>query len=172
IMISEWPKVNKDYIFEEESAEMERIMAAIRAIRNCRSEMNVPPSKKAHVYIATGYASTFQKSVSFMDRLASASGVEIGESFDLPGAVTIVSDGAKIYIPMDELVDKAKEIERLTREKTKTEKEIEIISKKLANESFVAKAPAAVVENERAKIAKYTEQLALINESLAALENK
>ena len=171
IMISAWPVYSDELCFEAESTEMERIMSAVRAIRNCRSEMNVPPSKKARVYIATSYADTFANGVAFMQRLASASDVEIGEAFDLPGAVTLISDGAKIFIPMDELVDKAKEAERLAREKGKIEKEIEIITKKLSNEAFVAKAPAAVVENERAKAAKYNEQLALINESIAALEN-
>lgn len=88
---------------------MERLMEAIRAVRNRRAEMNVPPSRKAQVYVETAFASTFADGAPFMQRLASASEVLVGSGFDLPGAVSIVTPDATIKIPMDELVDREAE---------------------------------------------------------------
>jgi valyl-tRNA synthetase len=169
IIISKWPEYSPANDYPQEAAEMGRIMAAIRAIRTRRSEMNVPPSKKAKVYIETAYNTTFKNGVPFLLRLASASKVEIGTGFELDGAVNIVTDGAKIYIPMEELVDKAKELERLNKELEKAQKDFNMISGKLNNQGFMAKAPASVVEAERAKRAKVEDKIKLINSALEKL---
>ena len=166
LMLAEWPEYREDFTFGEEAAKMERIMSAIKAIRTRRSEMNVPPSKKAHVYIETAYGETFEHGAKFFDKLASASAVEVGESFAIEGAVTIISDGAKILIPLDELVDKEKELARLNKELEKVEKDIAMLQGKLANEKFVSKAPANIIEAERTKLAKAEERKAIILETM------
>ena len=132
--------------------------------------MNVPPSRKAKLFIVSDYKESFnEKTSKFFERLASASEVEVVDSFDGEGAVSIVSDGAKIFIPMAEMVDLDKERERLNKEKETALAEIDRVNKKLSNASFVDKAPAAVVEGEKAKLAKYTEMLANVEEMLANL---
>ena len=121
------------------------------------------------MYIATGEPETFRRGVPFIQRLAFASQVEIGESFSVEGAVQVVTDGARISIPMEELVDLEKERARLNKELAACEKEIAALSGKLANEKFVSKAPANVVEAERQKLQKAQERLGKIQESLSAL---
>ncbi|MBQ9993605.1 MAG: class I tRNA ligase family protein, partial [Clostridia bacterium] len=166
LMIAPWPKYNYRRTYKTESEEMIRIMSAIKAIRTRRSEMNVPPSKKASVFVETAYTETFEHGKSFIERLASASSVSVGDSFDVDGAVAIISDGAKMLIPLDELVDKEKELARLSKELEKVDKEIAMLSGKLSNEKFTAKAPAAVVDAERAKLAKAEERRAIILTSM------
>ncbi len=166
IMISEWPVYKDEYNFSVEEQEMDRIMEAVRAIRNRRAEMNVPPSKKAKYYIATAHKDTFQKAGIFMQRLASCSEAEIGDSFEIDGAVCIVTTDAKIYIPLGELVDFEKEIARLNKEKEKVLKDLEFIDKKLNNENFVAKAPKAVVDGQREAAQKLRDKIAMIDESI------
>ncbi len=166
LMTQKWPSFKSRFVFPEESEEMERIMDAIKAIRMRRSEMNVPPSKKTSVFIETAYKETFTHGASFIERLASASSVEVGDSFAIEGAVSIISEGAKILIPLDELVDKEKERARLSNELAKVEKEIAALNGKLSNKNFVGKAPAAVVDAERAKLAKAEERKAIITASL------
>ena len=167
LMISEWPTFGDQFNFTAESEEMTRIMSAIRAIRTRRNEMNVPPSKKATVYIETAYKDTFIHGTAFIERLASASSVEVGESFTVDGAVAIVSDGAKILIPLAELVDRDKEVARLKKDLEKVEKDINMLEGKLSNENFVSKAPAQVIEAERTKLAKAKEKAEIIKVSLA-----
>ncbi len=169
IMISEWPTYKEEFNFSVEEQEMGRIMEAIRAIRNCRAEMNVPPSRKAKYYIATSYKDTFRQAGIFMQRLASCSEAEIGDNFEFDDAVCIVTTDAKVYIPMGDLVDFEAEIARLEKEKAKELKELEFIDKKLNNENFVAKAPAAVVEGQREAAKKIRDKIAMIDESLAKL---
>ena len=169
IMISAWPEYDPDHSFEAEEAEMERIMTAVRAIRNRRAEMNVPPSRKAKVYIATAYKPAFEHGSVFMQRLASASEVEVADSFELDGAVCIVTADAKIYIPMGELVDLAAEKARLNKELAAVEKDLAFVNGKLSNENFVAKAPAAVVEAQREQKTRYEEKIAMLKESIAKL---
>ena len=169
IMISAWPEYDPAHSFEAEEAEMERIMTAVRAIRNRRAEMNVPPSRKAKVYIATAYKPAFEHGSVFMQRLASASEVEVADSFELDGAVCIVTADAKIYIPMGELVDLAAEKARLNKELAAVEKDLAFVNGKLSNENFVAKAPAAVVEAQREQKTRYEEKLAMLKESIAKL---
>ena len=166
IMISQWPVYKDEYDFSVEEQEMDRIMEAVRAIRNRRAEMNVPPSKKAKYYIATAHKDTFEKAGIFMQRLASCSEAEIGDSFEIDGAVCIVTTDAKIYIPLGELVDFEKEIARLNKEKEKVLKDLEFIDKKLNNENFVAKAPKAVVDGQREAAQKLRDKIAMIDESI------
>ena len=148
---------------------MEIIMEAIRAIRNRRGEMNVPPSRKAHVYIASDKTEIFETATVFMQRLASASDVTVGESFDIPNAVSIVTAHAKIYIPMGDLVDFEAERKRLTKEKENAEKKLAQINNKLSNPSFLAKAPQQVVDGQKAEAEKLTEKIKMIEESISKL---
>ena len=169
VMLSEYPAYKPELDFPEEEAEMRRVMEAIRAIRNRRSEMNVPPSRKAKVYVATKFADTFKNGSAFIERLASASGVEVAASFDIDGAVTVVTADAKIYIPMDELVDKKAELERLGKELAAVEKRLAQSEGKLNNQGFVSKAPAAVIEKVKGQAAKEREKIALIKAAIDAL---
>ncbi|MBQ3483633.1 MAG: valine--tRNA ligase [Clostridia bacterium] len=176
IMIADYPTANGALDFPAESAAMERVIAAIRAIRARRNEMNVPPSRKAKVFIATNYADSFNGTEAFFQRLASASELTVAERFDASAfcaddAVQIVTDSATVYLPMADLVDLEKERARLTAELVRLDGEIERANKKLANESFTAKAPAAVVEGERAKLAKYIENRAGVAAALAKMNN-
>ncbi|MBP9989115.1 MAG: valine--tRNA ligase [Ruminococcus sp.] len=166
IMISEFPVYNADFNYDVEEQEMTRIMEAIRAIRNRRAEMNVPPSRKAKYYIATSYKDTFKQAGIFMQRLASCAEAEIGDSFNFDDAICIVTTDAKIYVPMGDLVDFEAEIKRLNKEKEKVLKDLEFIDKKLNNENFVAKAPAAVVEGQREAAQKLRDKIAMIDESI------
>ena len=169
IMISQWPEYSDALSFAAEEAEMERVMTAVRAIRNRRAEMNVPPSKKAKVFIATAHKATFEQGGVFMQRLASASEVEVADSFELDGAVCIVTQDAKIYIPMGELVDFEAEKARLNKELEAVQKDLDFVNNKLSNENFVAKAPANVVAAQREAAAKYAEKIAMLKESIAKL---
>ncbi len=169
IMISAWPEFDDALSFAAEEAEMERIMTAVRAIRNRRAEMNVPPSKKAKIYIATAHKATFEQGGVFMQKLASASEVEIADAFELDGAVCIVTQDAKIYIPMGELVDFEAEKARLNKELAAVQKDLDFVNNKLSNENFVAKAPANVVAAQREQAAKYAEKIAMLKESIAKL---
>lgn len=168
-ILSEFPQYDEKLTFDEEEKQFEKIIAAIRGIRNRRAEMNVPPSKKAALHIETADAEVFGQGRLFFERLASASSVEIADKIDMPDAVTVVTDSARIFIPMDELVDKEKELARLTKEKAAVQKDIDFSSNKLNNQGFVAKAPAAQVEAEKAKLAKAQEKMAKIEQSIAAL---
>ena len=168
-MLEKYPEYDEKLNFPEAVNAMEKIMEAIRAIRNRRNEMNVPPSKKAKVYIATKFKDIFENGAQFICRLASASEVETGESFDIDGAVNVVTADAKIYIPMDQLVDKKAELERLNKELKAVEKRLAQSEGKLNNQGFVAKAPAAVVEKVKGQAAKEREQIAMIKAAIEAL---
>jgi valyl-tRNA synthetase len=170
IMSAKWPEFNAKYNFPEEEAAMERVMNAIRAIRNRRAEMNVPPSKKASVYIETAFKSDFEGGSSFIERLAYAGTVKVGDSFSIADSVQIVTNAARIYIPMGELVDIEKEIARLEKEKEKDAKMLAGIESKLGNAGFLSKAPENVVAAEREKAAKLNEKIAMIEGSIKALK--
>ena len=172
IMISEWPEFSDSLVFATEEAEMDRIMTAIKAIRNRRSEMNVAPSKKAKVFIDTQYRDTFLNASDFIIRLASASEVELVSDYHDDGAVTIITEDAKIFIPMDELVDFKAELERLTKEKAAVQKDIDFIGNKLNNPNFVEKAPAALVDEQRDKMAKLVEKMKMIDDAIAKIADK
>ena len=175
IMTSQWPVYKEEWNFKENEAEIDAIKEAVRNIRNIRAEMNVGPSKKVHVYVVSeneGVRYIFEHSKVFFKTLAHAS--EVTVQTDKAGigedAVSVVVQDATIYMPLAELVDFAKEIERLEKEKTKLEKEVDRVVKKLANQGFVAKAPAHVIEEEKAKEEKYKAMLAQVEERLAQLK--
>ena len=170
VMLAKYPEYNAELDYPEASDEMKKIMDAIRAIRNRRAEMNVPPSRKAKVYVATKFADTFRDGTQFIQKLASASEVEVAESFEIEGAVNIVTADAKIYIPMDELVDREKELARLNKELEQVKKRLAQSEGKLNNQGFVAKAPEAVIEKVKGQAAKEREQIALIEAAIAALK--
>ena len=167
IMISEYPTYDENLDYTEECLDVERIIASITAIRARRAEMNVPPSKKAKLYAVTKYKDTFLRAEKILIKLASVSELILTDSYDSDDAVMIATDAGRLYIPLSEVIDFEKERARLNAEMKKNDSEIERIEKKLANEGFVAKAPAQVIEGERAKLARYLE----VRESLtAALE--
>ena len=170
IVISDWPKADSSLDFPVEANDMEMIMDAVKAVRNKRAEMNIPPSKKASMIIVTDKADVFSKGSVFFEKLASASNVTIAK--DSAGvdenSAHVIVDGAQIYMPMGELVDTEKEIARLNDEKKRLLSEIKRVEGKLSNEGFVAKAPAHVVEEEKAKGEKYKQMLQNVEESLKA----
>ena len=170
LMISQWPEYDEALNFPQAEAEMKRLMDVIRGIRNRRSEMNVPPSRKAKVFIATEEQQTFVDGTAIVQRLAYANEVTVGSSFDMDGAVTIVTDDATVYIPMDELVDKKAEIARLTKEMEAAKKQLAQCTGKLNNQGFLSKAPANVVEGVKADAERLSDRIALIETSLAALQ--
>ncbi|MBQ9793724.1 MAG: valine--tRNA ligase [Clostridia bacterium] len=171
IMVSNFPVYSDALNFAEDEVKMDRLIAAIRAIRNRRAEMNVPPSKKAMVYIVTPYTDTFtEKTGVFFEKLASASGMQVCDKYEGDDAVQIVTDAAQIYIPLAQIIDFEKERERLEKEKATVLSEIERIEKKLSNEGFVAKAPEAVVNGEKEKLKKYRDTLAGVEEALAKIK--
>ncbi|MGN0107220.1 MAG: valine--tRNA ligase [Hominilimicola sp.] len=173
IMISNWPEYDEKLNFPQDEESMELIMQAISAIRNRRAEMNVPPSKKAKVIIVTAKTNVFTQGTAFFEKLASASEaiVQTDKSGISDNAVNVVVPSAEIYLPLDELVDKSKELERLNTEKKKLEGEIKRVEGKLGNPGFVNKAPARVVDEERAKGEKYKEMLEKVLESIKSMEN-
>ncbi len=166
LMVTEWPKFCEEFNFSAEETEFEKIMLVIKAIRNRRAEMNVPPSKKAKVCIQTNFADTFSTGTSYICRLASASEVEVGDSFDAEGAVRVVTDAATIYMPMKELVDIEGELARLNKDLQKAIVDKEFFEKKLGNAGFVAKAPAAVIEQQRQGLAKALDKIKMIEDSI------
>ncbi len=176
IMISEFPTESEALRFTDDAARMERIIDAIKAIRARRADMNVVPSRKAKVYIATKYTDSFNEGTAiFFQKLASASDVEIAESFaadviSADDAVQIITDSAMILLPLSDIIDTEKEHARLTNEISKLEESADRIVKKLSNEGFVAKAPAAVVEGERTKLAKLQENIDGVKAALAKLK--
>ena len=172
IMVSDWPKYTDDFNFETDEAEFEKVMSAIKAIRNRRSEMNVPPSRKAKVYIETAARDTFKNGTDFICRLASASDVEIGVNYDMPDAVCIITDSAKMYLPMSELVDFTAELERLSKELKKALVDKEFFEKKLNNPGFIAKAPEALVATQREQLAKVLEKVSMLESSITEIKSK
>ena len=170
IMLQKFPEYDEAFCFDEAASEMTKIMDAIKAIRNRRAEMNVPPSRKAKVYVETQFTDAFNNGSKFIIKLASASEVEVGSSFTIEGAVTAVTADAKIYIPMAELVDKEAELKRLNKELANVEKMLAQDEAKLANEGFLAKAPEKVVEKIKAQRDRELEKAAMIKAAIAELQ--
>ena len=175
IMISNWPVYRKEWEDEQSEAKAELMKNLIRGIRNIRTEMNVAPSRKAVVYLvaddeATGAA--LEELIPAYQHMISASEVHV--QADKTGiednAVSVVIDKATAYMPLADLVDFAKEKERLTKEKKKLEGELKRVNGMLGNEKFMSKAPEAKVAEERAKLEKYTAMMAKVEEELKALE--
>ena len=172
LIVAQWPAVRDDLSFKTECDHMESVMAAIRAIRARRTEMNVPPSKKAALYVLTAKPQVFTEGEGFLQRLAYADAVTLldAEPANLDGMVTITTADAKLYIPMGQLVDVAKEIERITKELESAKKFLASLEGKLSNEKFVSRAPEAVVAAEREKAAKTADLIAQLSESLSAMQ--
>ena len=169
IMISAYPTFSESLVYKADEEDVERIITAITAIRARRAEMNVPPSKKAKLYVVTKYQDTFTRAAKILEKLASASEVIITDGYESDDAVAIATDAGSLYIPLAEVIDFEKERARLLAEQKKNEGEIERIEKKLSNEGFVSKAPAAVIDGERAKLKKYLEVREALAQSLAKL---
>lgn len=171
IMISKWPEYQESLNFAVEAEQVETIMDTIRAIRARRAEMNVPPSKKAQVILFTENRNAYEAGSTFFAKLAYASEIQFVDAApsNVESMVSVVTKGAQVYMPMGELVDFEKEKARLEKEKAKVQKDIDFVMKKLNNEGFVAKAPAAVIAQEREKAAKYQELMDKLNASLVAL---
>ena len=172
IMISQWPLASENLNFPAEEAAMEQIMAAIRAVRNRRAEMNVPPSKKSTLYIVTENTGVYQQGQAFIMKLAYSDNLVV--SARMPeGAddmVSCVTADAKLYMPMDQLVDLEKELQRIDKELQKNQKALEGIEKKLSNPGFLAKAPEAVVNGEKEKAEKLRALVAQLAESKVRLQ--
>ncbi|MBN1068462.1 valine--tRNA ligase [Clostridium botulinum] len=173
ITTSVWPVFDEALVSAESENDMAYIIEAIKGLRNVRAEMNVPPSRKAKVicYIAEDAKQAFTAGKAYMEKLASASEVEfIADKSIVPeNAVSLVVKGGELFMPLLDLVDKEKELERLNKELKKLEGEIERIDKKLGNAGFVAKAPAAVVDGEKAKREKYVEMLDAVKVRIESL---
>ena len=174
IMVADWPEADKVMSSPEDAEMMNTMIDAIRGIRAVRKNMDVAPSRKAHIIVVTSsdkIAKMFTDGEGFLERLASVSSLETRQSKEgIPStAVTAVFGGGEIYIPLEDLIDIAKELERLDKEKTRLDGEIKRLNGKLSNESFVSKAPAAVVEQERAKLAKYEEMYANLSDRIEVL---
>ncbi len=169
IMTSKWGEYDENLTFENEVADMDVIMEAIRAVRNRRAEMNVPASRKAHVYIATDKKELFETAKAFFKTLAWSSDVTVGDSFEIAGSVSDVTADAKMYIPMGDLVDFEAERKRLEKEKDAANKKLAQINGKLNNAGFLAKAPANVIEGQKADAIKLEEKVKMIDETLSTL---
>ncbi len=172
IMVSKWPEYQTELCFAAEAEQVETMMDTIRAIRARRAEMNVPPSKRAQVILLTDERAAYEAGILFFSKLAYASEVIFADTMpeNADSMVSVVTKGATAYMPMGELIDFEKERERLNKEKAKVQKDLDFVNKKLNNPGFVAKAPAAVVEQEREKVAKLEELMAKLDASLAALK--
>ena len=170
LIVAKWPEYDEALSFPQEAKDLENVMALIRAIRTRRNEMNVPPSKKAHIYIDTAHPAPYEEASEFIARLAYGSKVEIGTGFDVQGAVTAVTDDAKALLPMDDLVDKAAETARLNKELANAQKQLDTVKAKLANEKFISKAPQNVIDGVKANGEKLEAKIKLILETLESYQ--
>ncbi len=174
IMISSWPVYREDKSFAREEKDIETIKEAVRGIRNVRSEMNVAPSRKAAVYVVSedeDILRTFAEGKLFFASLAYANNVTMQK--DKTGiaqdAVSVVIPGATLYIPFADLVDIAQELQRLEKEKQRLEGELKRVNGMLSNERFISKAPQAKIDEEREKLAKYTQMMEQVEKRLSQL---
>ena len=170
LIVAPWPQYEEGHAFPQAEAEMKKVMELITAVRTRRSEMNAPPSKKAHLYIETSDTAAFEAEREAIAKLAYCSAVEIGESFpQAEGSVTVVTAACRGYLPMDDLVDKKAETARLTKELEGAKKQLATAEAKLQNEKFISKAPQNVIDGVKDNAAKLREKVRMIEESLAAL---
>ncbi len=173
IMISNWPKAEARLNFEIESNDFEKIIDAIKAIRNIRSEMNVPNSRKSDIYIETKFIDVFDDCSPILKKLAMSNKIEIMENIDsslVENCVQAVTNSARIFLPLDNLIDKKKELDRLLKEQEFCKKEIEIFEKKLSNENFLNRAPKHIVEKEQKKLDDIRQKLEKTNKSIEDLK--
>ena len=171
LIVAQWPQYRENLAFKAECDMMESVMDAIRAIRNRRAEMNVPPSKKAALFALTTKPQVFMEGEGFLQRLAYADTVTLldKEPENLDGMVTVTTADAKLYIHMGQLVDVEKELDRIRKELEKARKNLASIEGKLSNENFTARAPENVVNAEREKAQKARELIKQLEQSEAAL---
>ncbi|SKA89265.1 valyl-tRNA synthetase [Caloramator quimbayensis] len=173
ITISRWPEYSKDRSFDKDEKMMQYVIDVIRSVRNIRTEMNVPNNRRAKILLIPSndeIKSSLEEGSMYFEKLAFASGTAFVKREDIPkDAVSAVVPGIEIFLPLEDLIDKEKEIERLLKEKEKYEKEVERVVKKLSNEGFISKAPKNVIEEEKEKQAKYQEMLDKIIERINAL---
>ncbi len=171
LMICDFPKYDEKINFASEEICMESIITAIKAIRNRRSEMNVKSSRKVKLYIVSNNKEAFcEKTTSHFIKLASVSDVEYVSSYEDENAVQIITSDASIYIPLADMIDYESERIRLEKEKENTLAEIERLDKKLSNEGFTSKAPAAVIEKERNLLAKYKDVLSAVETAIEKIK--
>ena len=170
IMIADWPKYDEALDFAAEETDFTKIIDAVKSVRTKRTELNVPPSKKVNMHIETAEKELFASCSVFFEKLAGASNVDITDKVsDTASMANAVTSAARIFMPLGELVDTDKELERLEKEKKSVEKDLAFLNGKLNNQGFLSKAPAQQIENERAKLAKAQEKMAKIEESIRAL---
>ncbi len=169
IMLEKYPEYNADLGFESAMNDFEKVIGAIKAVRNIRTEMNVPNSTKAKLYIETADIELFTSCAMFFEKLSGANGIEASEKVSIEKCATAVTESARIFIPLSELINTEKELARLAKEKDKALKDIEIISRKLSNPGFLEKAPEALVNQEREKLIKAEDRLNKIEKSIAEL---
>lgn len=176
IIVASWPEFKEDDVFENEEKSFNLLMEGIRSLRNVRAEMNVPPSKKARLIINAQESAleSLKEGVDYFKTLGGASEVSFeNDNSAIPeDAVSAIIEGAKLFIPLDDLVDFEKELERLTKEKEKLQSEIKRVEGKLSNQGFLAKAPESLVEEEKAKKAKFEEMMGSVVERLNSIEKK
>ena len=173
IMLSDWPVYDEKFAFPAEEAAMEEIMDAIRAIRTRRSEMNVAPGRKVQLTIATAKGDVFTAGAPFFKRLAGATEVHVVPADEAPaskGQVEVVTHSARVFMPLQELVDVAQELQRIAKEKEKALGHLKGIEAKLANEAFTSKAPANIVQNQRDQAEKLRSLIAQLEQSEAAMQ--
>ena len=173
IMLSDWPVYDEKFAFPAEEAAMEEIMDAIRAIRTRRSEMNVAPGRKVRLTIATAKGDVFTAGAPFFKRLAGATEVHVVPADEAPaskGQVEVVTHSARVFMPLQELVDVAQELQRIAKEKEKALGHLKGIEAKLANEAFTSKAPANIVQNQRDQAEKLRSLIAQLEQSEAAMQ--
>ena len=171
IMTQDWPVYTEAFRFEKEEADFEKIVALIKAVRTVRTDMNVHPTKRTHFIIETATPDAFASGISFLEKFAFATEVTLVEKFegDTNGMVQVITETARAFMPLMELIDRDKELARLNKELEACEKNIASISAKVNNENFVSKAPEKVVNDMREKLAAALQKKAGIEESIAAL---
>ena len=172
LMVASYPEFTESLSFPEDEAAFETVMSAIKAVRSRRADMNVPPSKKAHLIIVTDKKETFESGIVYISKLAYAEKVDVTDTApaDADGYVSVVTNDARMFMPLAELVDIQKEIERIEKEIKKAESELQRAEGKLSNEKFTAKAPEAVVNAEREKAEAAKALIANLQETLKSLK--
>ena len=171
LIVEPWPEYEEGHAFPQAEAEMKKVMELITAVRTRRSEMNVPPSKKAHLAIEAADTAAFEAEKEAIARLAYCSGVEVAQSVpQAEGSVTVVTAACRAYLPMDDLVDKKAETARLTKELEGAKKQLATAEAKLQNEKFISKAPQKVIDGVKDNAEKLREKVRGIEEALAALQ--
>ena len=175
IMITAFPEYTEEFAFEDEEAKIEMLKELIVGIRNIRNNMNVHPSKKSElIFVTTKYNDLIEASRAFLEKLGFANEIKIQDTKDGidPNAISIIAQDLELYIPFNDLVDIAAEIERLTKEKETAQSELKRAQGMLSNEKFVSKAPEKLIAGEKEKVAKYTEMIEKIDERLKELNNQ